>query len=682
MINVGIDVGGTHTDLMAIDAEGKIVAVDKARTTKEDISKAVLGLIQNNFEKEVDQIKLVVNGTTVGTNAILERTIPEIALLTTKGFKDVLLMRRETKAELTNLQWDKPSPLVKRKNIFEIEERVDYNGSIFKDLGQESLLQAIRIIRERNIANIAVVFLHSYVNPIHEKLARDIILEKIPGADVTISYDILPEWREFERSYNTVLAAALKPVLLRYLVDLDDRLKDVGFKGTIEIMQANAGIASVENIRANPISTLFSGVAGGVIGGLMNSDPKRDKGNIITFDMGGTSTDICLVNNGAYTVTTEQELEWEGYLKFPCIDIHSIGAGGGSIAWIDEANCLHVGPQSAGALPGPACYDTGGERPTVTDANLLLGYLNPNNYLGGRYKLSTESARKAIEKLSRKLNLAAMECAYGIKAIVDANMVNGIRHVSVEKGHDPREYALVAFGGAGPIHAAELMEQLGIKRAIIPLYPGNVSATGLLGARPRIDLMRTMYAKLDDADLGKIESQYRLLEEEIVRRTKVWDVRQSDLEIVRSMDMRYTGQTHELIIDRIPADLSNTSKKDIASLFHSRHNDLYSYYNEYEPIAIVNLRVAVLGPKRAVSLWASQTNGVSGRPPERRVAVFKGVGGIAEIETKVFPRKTLAPGFACDGPAIIEEDLSTTLVPPGFKMQVLEQGVLEIREKR
>jgi N-methylhydantoinase A len=293
MINVGIDVGGTHTDLMAINAEGKIVAVDKAKTTKGDIAKAVVNLIQNNFKKEIDKINLVVNGTTVGTNAILERTIPEIALLTTKGFKDVLLMRRETKAELTNLQWDKPSPLVKRKNLFEIEERIDYNGSIFKKLDKESIFQAISKINERNIVNIAIVFLHSYVNPIHEKLARDIILERIPGADVTISYDILPEWREFERSYNTVLAAALKPVLLKYLVDLGDRLKDIGFKGNIEIMQANAGIASVENIRANPISTLFSGVAGGVIGGLMNSDLKRDKGNVITFDMGGTSTDIC-----------------------------------------------------------------------------------------------------------------------------------------------------------------------------------------------------------------------------------------------------------------------------------------------------------------------------------------------------------------------------------------------------
>jgi len=680
MISIGIDVGGTHTDLVALNENGEIIAVDKAKTTKEDIPKAIIGLIVENFKDEIKKINLIVNGTTVGTNAILERKIPEIALITTRGFRDVLLMRRETKAEMTNLQWDKPSSLVKRRNIFEIDERIDYNGEIFKLLNENSVMQVADKIKEKKLNTIAVTLIHSYANPSHERRVREIILKEIPEASITISYDILPEWREFERTYNTVLAAVLKPVLASYIVDLQNRLENIGFKGDLEIMQANAGVASVENITLNPISTLFSGVAGGVVGGMMNSSPVEDEGNIINFDMGGTSTDISLVNNGTYTVSTELELEWEGYLRFPCIDIHSIGAGGGSIAWVDEANCLHVGPQSAGAVPGPACYDTGGMEPTVTDANLVLGYLNPKNYIGGRYLLSTESAEKAIEKIANRLQLNNLECALGIRAIVDSNMVYGIRHVSIERGNDPREYSLVAFGGAGPLHAAEIMKQLGMKRAIIPLYPGNVSAVGLLGARPKIDMMRTKYGKLEDVDIKELESIFHALEIEGMKRLEYAGIERSNIEIRRSFDMRYTGQTHEIIIDNIPLDLSNIKKEYIAELFHEKHNELYSYYNQYEPIAIVSLRVSVLGPERKISLSSIKDSQAKPTPTEKRTLMFKTDDSLEKVETDIFNRDDLPPGFEYDGPLVVEETLSTTLIPPGFRVRVLERGVLEIRE--
>ena len=682
MISIGIDVGGTHTDLVALNENGEIIAVDKAKTTKEDIPKAIIGLIVENFKDEIKKINLIVNGTTVGTNAILERKIPEIALITTRGFRDVLLMRRETKAEMTNLQWDKPSSLVKRRNIFEIDERIDYNGEIFKLLNENSVMQVTDKIKEKKLNTIAVTLIHSYANPSHERRVREIILKEIPEASITISYDILPEWREFERTYNTVLAAVLKPVLASYIVDLQNRLENIGFKGDLEIMQANAGVASVENITLNPISTLFSGVAGGVVGGMMNSSPVEDEGNIINFDMGGTSTDISLVNNGTYTVSTELELEWEGYLRFPCIDIHSIGAGGGSIAWVDEANCLHVGPQSAGAVPGPACYDTGGMEPTVTDANLVLGYLNPKNYIGGRYLLSTESAEKAIEKIANRLQLNNLECALGIRAIVDSNMVYGIRHVSIERGNDPREYSLVAFGGAGPLHAAEIMKQLGMKRAIIPLYPGNVSAVGLLGARPKIDMMRTKYGKLEDVDIKELESIFHVLEIEGMKRLEYAGIERSNIEIRRSFDMRYTGQTHEIIIDNIPLDLSNIKKEYIAELFHEKHNELYSYYNQYEPIAIVSLRVSVLGPERKISLSSIKDSQAKPTPTEKRTLMFKTDDSLEKVETDIFNRDDLPPGFEYDGPLVVEETLSTTLIPPGFRVRVLERGVLEIRESK
>jgi N-methylhydantoinase A len=682
MISIGIDVGGTHTDLVALNENGHIVAVDKAKTTNEDIPKAIMALITENFKDKIEKIYLIVNGTTVGTNAILERKTPEIALITTRGFRDILLMRRETKAEMTNLQWDKPSSLVKRRNIFEIDERIDYNGEIYKPLNNNSVLQAIENIKERRLYTIAVVLIHSYANPEHEQRVRNIILREIPEASVTISYDILPEWREFERTYNTVLAAVLKPVLASYIVDLQNRLGNIGFKGELEIMQANAGVASVENIKLNPISTLYSGVAGGVVGGMMNSSSEEDGGNIINFDMGGTSTDISLVNNGTYTISTEQELEWEGYLRFPCIDIHSIGAGGGSIAWVDDAGCLHVGPQSAGAVPGPACYDSGGLDPTVTDANLVLGYLNPKNYIGGRYLLSANRAEKAIENIAKCLNLNVLECALGIRAIVDSNMVYGIRHVSIERGNDPREYSLVAFGGAGPLHAAEVMKQLGMKRAIIPLYPGNVSAVGLLGARPKIDLMRTKYGKLEDIDIKELEIIFQALEIEGMKRLECTGIEGSNIEIIRSFDMRYTGQTHEIIIDDIPLDLSNTKKEYIADLFHNRHNELYSYYNQHEPIAIVSLRVSVLGPERKITLSSIKSSQAMPAPTETRTLMFKTNGSLEKIQTEVFNRDDLPPGFEYSGPVVVEEALSTTLIPIGFVVKVLEGGVLEIQEKK
>jgi N-methylhydantoinase A len=682
MISIGIDVGGTHTDLVALNEKGEIVAVDKVKTTNEDIPKAIIGLIVENFKDKIKNINLIVNGTTVGTNAILERKIPEIALITTKGFRDVLLMRRETKAEMTNLQWDKASPLVKRRNIFEIDERIDYNGGIFKPLNENSVMQVIDKIKERKINTIAVILIHSYANPMHEKRVRDIILKEMPVSSITISYDILPEWREFERTYNTVLAAVLKPVLASYIVDLQNRLEKIGFQGDLEIMQANAGVASVENITLNPSSTLFSGVAGGVVGGMMNSSAEEDEGNIINFDMGGTSTDISLVNNGAYTISTELELEWEGYLRFPCIDIHSIGAGGGSIAWVDDAKCLHVGPQSAGAFPGPACYDTGGVEPTVTDVNLVLGYLNPKNYIGGRYLLSAQRAEKAIEDIAHRSELNVLECALGIRAIVDSNMVYGIRHVSIERGNDPREYSLVAFGGAGPLHAAEVMKQLGMKRAIIPLFPGNVSAVGLLGARPKIDLMRTKYGKLEDVNIKELESIFHALEIEGMKRLKFAGIESKNIEIRRSFDMRYTGQTHEIIIESIPLDLSDIKKEFIAELFHKKHNELYSYYNQYEPIAIVSLRVSVLGSERKITLSIAKRSQAKPAPTEKRTLMFKTNGGVEKVETDIFNRNDLSPGFKYDGPVVVEEALSTTLIPPGFRVKVLERGVLEIQEQK
>jgi N-methylhydantoinase A len=683
-MRIGIDVGGTHTDITILNTVGEIQSVGKARTTKEDITKAILELIKENSGGQIDTVEVIVNGTTVGLNAILEKKYPELALITTKGFRDILLIRRETKAEINNYQWDKPLPLIPRRNIFEITERVDYNGEIFKKINENEARELVRKIKNLGFNRIAVVLLHSYVNPTHENILKRIILEEIEDAQVTISSEILPEWREFERTYNTVLAAILKPVMENYSINLAGKLNEMGFHGDLEIMQANASVASIENILVNPVSTLFSGPAAGVVGGTISAKTKHDKGNIITFDMGGTSTDICLVTNGVFSITYENQLEWEGLLRYPSIDVHSVGAGGGSIAWVDDVNGFHVGPQSAGAFPGPACYGFGGEDATVTDANLVLGYLNENNYLGGKYILSYLKSFSAIENIAKKLNLDIIECALGIRRIINSNMVYGIRHVSIERGKDPREYSLVAFGGAGPLHAGDIIDQLEMKRAIIPLYPGNVSSIGLLGAEPKVDLVKTKYIIIDNVDPKEIENIFKIMEKEAIKRLERTGVKKSEVKICRSLDMRYTGQTHEINVENIPLDLSHITKEEIKERFHQKHKELYSYFNMYEPIAIVNLRISVVGPERFVGLGLKSENFIKDPSEIRksREAYFLKNDEIIKILTPVYDRYLLPCGFNISGPVILEEDLATTIVPIGYSLRVLSSGCLEISKNR
>lgn len=683
MLSIGIDVGGTHTDLISVDVTGKICSVDKIKTDKNNVANTIIEMILTNHKEDINNIKLLVHGTTIGTNAILEKKIPEIILINTKGFKDDLIRRRETKEKLTDLQWDKPESLVKRRNIIEVDERTDFNGDIYKELSEDEIKKLVTEIRKRNIKNIAVVLLYSYINPKHELLIKKSILKEIPDAEVTLSIEVIKEWREFERNYNTVLAEALKPIINKYLNLLIDQLSNIGFKGDIEIMQSNAGVASIENIKQNATSTLFSGVAGGVVGGILSLKHLEKKvNNFITFDMGGTSTDICLVTDGKYNISFEKELEWNGQLKFPCVDVHSIGAGGGSIAWVDEAGYLHVGPQSAGAIPGPVCYETGGTEPTVTDTNLVLGYMNPNNYLGGKFKLSIDKAKSVIKALGRKVNLDYIECALGIRSIVNYNMVYGIRHVSVEKGYDPREYELIAFGGAGSLHCADLINELNIEKVYIPLYPGNVSAMGLLGARPRFDVVKTTYKQLDVADLSELEKEFCILEVEAVQGLKHLVPNAGDITLNRSIDMRYKGQTHEINIENIPDNLEKTKKEKIKGMFDVKHNQLYEFYNKYESVAIISLRVTAFGPEKKLSLKQLKNDKLECKPFEERELYFKENNKVIKEVTPIFKREVLFEGFENNGPMVIEEDLATTLVPPKFKIKVLKNSVIELTKIR
>ena len=683
MLYLGIDVGGTHTDLISVDETGKIYSVDKNRTDKNDIAGTIIEMIQANHKESIGDIKLLINGTTIGTNAILEKKIPDIILVNTKGFRDDLIRSRETKEKLTDLQWDKPEPLTKRKNILEVDERIDFNGSIYKELSDKEIRKLVIEIKKRNIKDIAVVLIHSFANPVHEEKIKEAILKEIPDAEVTMSIEVVKEWREFERNYNTMLAAALKPTINKYLNEFIIRLKKIGFKGEIEIMQANAGVASIDNIKKNPTSTLFSGVTGGVVGGILSlKEVREENSNFITFDMGGTSTDICLVSKGKYNISFEKELEWNGQLKFPCVDVHSIGAGGGSIAWVDEAGHIHVGPQSAGAIPGPVCYNTEGKEPTVTDANLVLGYLNPDNYLGGKYKLSVDKAKVAIEKLAKRINLDYIECALGIRSIINYNMVYGIRHVSIERGYDPREYDLIAFGGAGPMHCADLLKELNLDKTYIPIYPGNVSAMGLLGAPPRSDVVKTTYQKLDDTSMNELEKEFKSLDKEAAKGLKNFNINKRDIKFKRSIDMRYTGQTHEINIEDIPTNLKKTDKKIIKEMFDKKHNQLYEFYNKYEPAAIINLRVAAYGPEKQLKLKQIQTGNQNAKPFEERELYFKDNDKVVKKVTPIFKREVLPEGYRQKGPMIIEENLTTTLVPPGFNIIVLKNGIIELTKAR
>lgn len=668
-LRIAMDIGGTFTDFVLFDPATRQYHTEKVSTTPGNLVDAILeGLKRLN--RDLADVEFCVHGTTVGLNAFLQRRGSRVALITTEGFRDVYEIARGNRPEMYNIKYRKPDPLVKRKDVFEVVERVRYDGSVERPLDVSSLDGVVERIRKGDYESVAVALLHSYVNPSHEIAVRDYIRERLPGVSITLSHEVAREWREYERTSTSVMNAYVAPIVERYLVKLGSKVREMNLTEPLYIMRSNGGIMTDEVAKNNPIQTLLSGPVGGAVGGV---DLAQDSGyeNLILVDMGGTSFDVSMVIKSRPDVTTETNLEGFPVLT-PMVNIHTIGAGGGSIAWL-EGGGLRVGPVSAGADPGPACYGRGGVQPTITDANVVLGRIDPEHFLGGNMRLLPENSQKALKGISDKLGLSATEVAEGICDVANAKMADAIRQITVRKGIDPREFALVAFGGAGPMHAVFIAEELEMKKIVIPVTPGAFSAWGMLTTDIRHDEVGTFFRPAMGADLDEAEELFCSIERDVAGVLAQQKIPPERMEFIRSADMRYIGQEYTVNIPY--ADGGTKKVEDLISAFHARHLDIYGHNSPNEPVEFVNLRVAGLG-KLDIERVKTYQEKASGAPKPRTTVpvIFNG----KEHQTAMYNRADLSHGHCFSGPAIVEELTATTVVPPGYRVSVAETGALEI----
>lgn len=613
-------------------------------------------------------IDFIVHGTTAGLNAFLERKGTRVLLITTAGLRDSYSIARGDRKELFALQYRKPQRLVPRRDVVEVRERLRWDGSIFEALHEEDFEPIVARIKEEHIKAVAVCFVHAYVNPTHELAARRILKEAVPDLSITLSHEVAREWREYERASSAVLNAYIAPIVERYLGSLESQINQFGVGATLHVMQSNGGVMTAAAARALPIQTLLSGPVGGTIGGAgLSSALKRP--NLLCVDMGGTSFDLSLIVNGKPNVSTETELEQLPILM-PLVDIHTIGAGGGSLAWL-EAGALRVGPQSAGADPGPASYGRGGTAPTVTDANLFLKRLDPAYFLGGRMSLDESAASSAIHGMAVQVGLDDVAFAEGMLAIINARMADAMRSITVKQGIDPRSFSLVAFGGAGPMHAVWLAKELEISEVVVPWSPGTFSAWGMLQTDIRHDVSQTFYRRLDGLPVADVRRAFGLLEgqgREILHGEGVVD---DQIHFVRTADMRYVGQEYSV---NVAAD-GATALGSISKSFHEAHRTRYGHATPDAPVEFVNLRVAAIG--RLDREAAGFTPPEKGEDPVmgKRDAIFDGKA----VSTTILLRRRLGPGATFGGPLVVEEDTATTVVPPGYQIEVDELGNILIR---
>jgi N-methylhydantoinase A len=665
-----MDIGGTFTDFVVVDEQAAATHAGKTSTTPANPAEGVLeGL--GDFVPDLSAISFVVHGTTVGLNAFLERKGTRVLLLMTAGLRDAYSIARHDRKELYTLQYRKPERLVPRRDVYEVVERLRWDGNVETELDEASLQSLIEAVRRDGIEAVAVCLIHAYVNPVHELKVREVLERECPGLSVTLSHEIAREWREYERASTAVLNAYVAPRVEGYLRSLEEELAARGVAPALHVMQSNGGITTAAKARQQPVQTLLSGPVGGTIGGAALSKV-TGRPNLLCVDMGGTSFDLSLIVEGQPTVSTETELEGLPILM-PLVDIHTIGAGGGSLAWL-EAGGLRVGPQSAGAVPGPACYGRGGTEPTVTDANLHLGRLDPEFFLGGRMQLDVEAATRALGSIGSELALEEAAFAEGMLAIVNANMADAMRTITVKQGIDPRDYSLVAFGGAGPMHAVWLAQELEIGEVIVPWSPGTFSAWGMLQTDIRHDVVRSFYQPLASLDGGgPVSEVYAELQVEGAELLAGEGMGDDERYFARSADMRYVGQEYTVTV---PIG-SKIDLAEIDSAFHDQHRVRYGHSTPGAPVEFVNLRLAAFGRiGGGAAPFVPPEGGEPATIGERQV-IFEG----EEHPTDVLRRDLLRPGDRQEGPAVIEEDGSTTVVPPGYAVDVDDYGNLLIKEE-
>ena len=681
---VGVDIGGTFTDLMLYDTVSGKVSVHKVPSTPAEPDRAmVLGLSELCTAAGIAPADVdgVFHGTTIATNAVLEHEGALVGMITTRGFRDIVHIGRHQRPLHYSVMQDIPwqaRPFVRRRHRKVATERiVPPFGEVLTPLDEDEVRAAARELRDEGVEAVAVCFLFSYLNPEHERRAAGIVREEMPEAFVTTSADIFPQFREFERFTTATMSAFVGPKTGRYLDRLATALDAERVSGDLHVMMSSGGVASVRTAAERPVTLLLSGPAAGILGGQW-AGALSDRRRLITFDMGGTSADIGIVTEDGVSEASARDTWVGGYpLLVPMLDVHAIGAGGGSIAHVDEGGAFRVGPRSAGADPGPACYGKGGREPTISDAHVVLGRLDPDRFLGGRMTLDRDAAVAVVQELSVQLGLGLLETAEGILTIANSNMARAIRSRTIEKGHDPREFTLVAFGGAGPLHAAEVADVLEIPEVLVPPHPGITSAAGLLTSDLKYDQMRTVFQLQGSVDIHRLNRELDELETELRTRLDRDGVPGEDVEVVRALDCRYVGQGYELRLTLSPGPFS----EEALAGFHPLHEREYGTAHA-DPIEIVNARVTAIGRRPSLAAAPSRTGESGPSLVGESDSVFRVDGDLQTVTTRFYDRDRLAPDERCAGPAVVFHLDTTTVVPPGWSARADASGNLILTKER
>ena len=687
-LRVGIDIGGTFTDLAVVDEETGETSVVKVPSTPSDYASGVIDAL--GAAAGGPDVSFLSHATTVVTNAILESKGARTALVTTRGFRDVLEIRRQARAELYDMFQPPPQLLVPRHLRLEVTERVDASGRVTTPLAVEELDSLVGFLQAHHVEAVAVCFLFSFLNPDHERVVGDALRSRLPGVKVFLSSEVLPEVREYERTSTTTVCAYVAPILESYLNTLSSFLEEREYP-PLYLMGSRGGVLTVDEGLRMPAALVESGPAAGVVAsaalGVQLGVP-----DLISFDMGGTTAKASLIEGGEVTVTTDYEvggtgsqrrrwLQGTGHpIKVPVVDLLEVSAGGGSIAWVDDGGGLRVGPRSAGATPGPACYGAGGLEATVTDADLVLGYLNPERFLGGDMRLWPELASDAVQRsVGERMGWGALEAAQGIIDIVNSGMADAVRKISIERGHDPRSFTLVAFGGAGPVHAGRLAQEMEISTVIVPPNPGAFSAMGLVSTDLQRDYVRTVHVPLTADVVTQAQSMYAHMEEEAHDMLARSGVDPSLWQVRHSMDLRYTYQAYELTIPVSSEEVSYDGLSSIAERFHRAHQNVYGHHSPQQLVQLVNLRVVAVGKllrNYVVSEGAARGGGLDQAAIGKREVFFHETG---LAECPVYERDLLPTGIPVLGPAILEETSSTVVVYPGQQAEASRWGTVTIR---
>jgi N-methylhydantoinase A len=681
---VGVDCGGTFTDLVMMDEKGR-VSVAKSSSTPQDPSVAVENVIKKSGI-DLKDVTFFSHGATVGANTVIQNKGVKTAIVTTKGFRDILELRRgqrvlDRPTDMYNLQMDLPqdyvggySPLVERPYRFEIPERLDHRGNVVKTLDEEAVRLVAGEIRDKGVESVAVCYYLGFVNPVHEQRTREILEELLPGVPISLSSEVLPIIREYERLSTTTINAYVMPIMRAYLQNLRNKLNDLGYQKAYYVMQSGGGIMSSDKAGLRPVYTIDSGPAGGVTAA---ADLGRKLGypDIISFDMGGTTAKVCVIRGGKPEVTTNFWIDGKYFVGTPVMDMVEIGAGGGSMAWIDSAEAVHVGPQSAGADPGPACYNRGGTEPTVTDADLVLGYINADYFLGGDMSVDVEASGAAIkEKIADRLGMGISEAAHGIYRLINANMLGAMRIVTVQRGYDPRDFSLLVSGGTAAVHAVRMAQELHIPRVICPLSPGTFSAYGLITADARYDVYRSYVFLTSQADPGVMQGIYDDLKKEAEGEIEKLGFKSEEIKRQYAIDMRYSGQAHEVAME-IPPDMmqgkmDRSSIQKLEAMFHERHKSLFGHASPEGGVEFITLSVAAIGPIEKEEMYEIEEGSEDSEHAMKgvRQVFFEDFKGYGDCNT--YDRYALKANNVIRGPAIVEQMDTTIVVPPRQRARV------------